>query len=186
MAAIAIALSTVSCDDDKTNGRLDPNAMISLRAGKSTQKINRADSHFSALEIVKQTQQIIFINKPLYPHSIQLSRGFADSQKDYVNERLLMWGTDIIDQQGQWQEEFIGGSDIVLVRHVPNPNILGEETLDTIAYIKNEILKQAYGSVRAAYDRGDYAEVYRLFDKAFTFEPITGPEWQEMRRLGLN
>lgn len=188
---IAILLAASSCDDkNDKNKRLDPDAMISLRMAKNVQNApqtteSRAneDGHLSALEIVKQVREMYFTNRRNYPSSDEMARGFADAQRDFANERLLMWGTDIIDQQGELTPEFIQAENVVLVR-----NDLADFRFkgDTIAYISNATLRAAETVIYAAYAQGDYEQVYKLFDQAYTFIPITGAEWRELQRQGLN
>lgn len=194
---LAAAAALVACDKND-NGRLDPNAMISLRQGKAAPASHaaalagmesRAGEHLSALEIVKQTHTIVFLNKVYYPDSEELSRGFADAQRDFVNERLLMWGDDIIrEDSGELGTTFIYGEDIVLVRIIDGINEVGypDRVRDTIAYIPNATIRAALEAIETAYARKDYNKIYKLFDQAFTFLPITGPEWQALRRQGLN
>lgn len=187
----------VACDKND-NGRLDPNAMISLREGKAAPashaaalagSASRAAEHLSALEIVKQTHSIVFTNNRYAPTSDELSRGFADAQRDYVNERLLMWGDDIINSEyGTLYLGFLYADDVVLVRIIDGITPAGypDRVRDTIAYIPNRVLREAEVAIEAAFNRGDYNKVYKLFDQAYTFLPITGPEWQALRRQGLN
>ena len=176
---LALSLAFVGCEK-KGNKRLDPNATILLRPAKGVQ-LRSSDNpeHLTALEIVQQTVTMIYNNFEIAEDG-EIRRGFADAQRDYDIPALKMWGTDIIDQIGDYQTEFIGGHDFILVR--------GEtfETEDTIAYIPNSVIKEARISIKAAYDAGDYAKVYKLFDTAFTFIPITGEEWRALKAAGEN
>lgn len=190
LAGVAIMLAATGCDDkNKGNGRLDPSAMVSLRYAKTapqtsaTTQESRADGHLTAREIVDQANDICFTNKRLYPDLDQTSRGFSDAQKDYVNERLLMWGSDIINPEtGALTSVFIGGEDMVLRRAVD----IDKDIVDTIAYLSNATLRTAEAAILEAYAREDYTAVYKLFDEAFTFTPITGAEWRELKRQGIN
>lgn len=183
LAIAAACIAATACDKD--NGRLGANAMVSLRAAKGVRaEVVENPEHLSALEIVKLTNDMAFWCPRYYPDNTQgFYRGFADVQRDYANERLLMWGTDIIhDETGVIQNMFIGGEDIVL-RRATDP-VRG--MVDTIAYIPNSTLRAAESAVREAYAKKDYTAVYKLFDTAFTFTPITGDEWRELKRQGLN
>ena len=176
---LALSLAFVGCEK-KGNKRLDPNATILLRPAKGVQ-LRSSDNpeHLTALEIVQQTVTMIYNNFEIAEDG-EIRRGFADAQRDYDIPALKMWGTDIIDQIGDYKTEFINSHDIVLVR--------GEtfETEDTIAYIPNSVIKEARISIKAAYDAGDYDKVYKLFDTAFTFIPITGAEWRALKAAGEN
>lgn len=190
-AAIAIALSTSSCDDDK-NGPLPSSAKISIRADKGALNApanqSRAnEEHLSALEIVKQTHAMWFSNKAVYPNWPFLVYGFSEPQHDYANERLLMWADAIYaeDRGGGYNPNFIEGEDIVLVRLLEVYNDR-PSLFDTIAYIPNSILRTAQPILKDACDRKDFDTLYKLFDEAFRFRPITGPEWRELKEQGLN
>lgn len=187
-AAIAIAAGAMllsSCEKDNKNKQWDPTAMISLRAAKNP-KANaavRAEGHLSPLEIVKQTHNMYYHRGGLDYDQIAF-RGFGEGQRDYANERLLMFGTDVIAQEGNYAPGFIEGHGVVLVRILYNEENIPDP--DTIAYVPNQVLRDAQKIIKPAYDRGDYDLVYKTFDTAFTFIPITGPEWQELKRQGLN
>lgn len=177
---LGIVLLLAGCDKEK-NSKLDPSAMISIRAAQPGRA--SAEGHLTALEIVDQTNDMCFTNKRFYPDSEQLSRGFSDAQKDYVNERLLMWGSDIINPEtGEIYNSFIYAEDMVLQRVVD----LDKDIVDTIAYLSNSTLRSAEAAILEAYAREDYTAVYKLFDEAFTFAPITGAEWRELKRQGIN
>lgn len=183
---IAMLLAASSCED-KNDGRLDPNAKISLRAAKNTPKTadaaTRAEEHLSAREIVERAHTIAFTNKRYIPDSKGITRGFAENQRDIANERLLMYGTDIISYpQGELNNNFIGAEDVVIQGLVN----LELSILDTIAYIPDATLRAAEIAVKEAYAREDYTAVYKLFDSAFTFLPITGAEWRELKAKGQN
>ena len=179
----SILLLAVGCSKDKApdnKGQLDPDAMISLRPAEGARS---ETNHLAALEIVKQAYEISFIHNG-FPGSSHLRRGFADHQRDLnpENPRLLMYGTDIIDQYGEYTSEFIEGHDFVLTRQLS----ITPHLLDTIAYIPNVVIRAAEIAIKAAYADDNYTECYRLFDTAFTFIPITGAEWRALKAEGQN
>lgn len=166
-----------SCEKEPTTkGKLDPNALISIRPA-----VGVKSGYLSAKEIVKNTSTLSF-----YPKNATLpgARGFAPAQRDTVNVRLMMWGTDIIDQFGKYTGEFIEGKDFVFRKNVD----LGHypPIYDTIAYLPNSVITEARGKIITAFADSNFVEVYRLFDVAFTFTPITGPEWRALRAAGQN
>lgn len=175
---VFIALITVmGCEKEPTSkGKLDPNALISIRPAAGVK------SYLSAKEIVKNTWDMSFYNTNMF--TLPLARGFSPNQRDTVNVRLLMWGTDIIDQFGKYTGEFIEGKDFVLrvdVNLTARPPVY-----DTIAYIPNSVITEARTKIQTAFADSNFVEVYRLFDVAFTFTPITGPEWRALRAAGQN
>lgn len=74
-----------------------------------------------------------------------------------------MWGTDIIDQEGKFHKTFIYGTDVYLT----------DNNNDTIGYVPQSVINNARTLIEAAYNDENYTEVYRLFDEAFTFLPIS-------------
>lgn len=175
---IVLAFSLFSCNKEESSNKLDPNAMISLRPEVGT----KAD-YLPSLEIVKQAHQICFYNEEIGTNDLR--RNFIPEHKDLVNVRLLMWGTDIIDQYGQYVTEFINGRDFIINRLLNAPTDWPPR-YDTIAYISNRVIQAARTQIKAAYDAGDYARCYDLFNSAFTFRPVTGEEWRELKANGLN
>ena len=179
---VFILFLAVGCSKDN-NGKLDSNALISLRPAPGV-KSETNPSHLTALEIVEHTLELSFQNLNLLPDGGAWRRGFSDAQRDFdpVSPRLLMWGTDIIDQEGQYVGEFIEGEDFVLTRLLS----INPYKLDTIAYVPNSIIRIAETAIKSAYARKDYRECYRIFDTAFTFTPITGAEWRALKALDQN
>lgn len=168
-----------ACEKDN-KGRLNPNAMISIwPAGHVGTK---AGEHLSNYEIVRQTWDMSFYND-IFPGG-NLIRCFSQAQRDTINNRLLMWGTDIITQQGEYAGDFIEGYDIVIRRDL-NPDPL-KIIYDTIAYVPNSVLSVAKVRIQAAYAEQNYTAVYAIFDSAFVFVPITGAEWRALKAAGQN
>ena len=173
IAVILIA----SCEKEPTSkGKLDPNALISIRPAAGVK------SYLSAKEIVKQTRNISFYNPSI--SGTELTRGFSENQRDTVNVKLMMWGTDIIDQYGKYTGEFIEGTDFVFRKAVNMQAI--PPVYDTIAYIPNSVITNARNQIKTAYADSNFVEVYRLFDVAFTFTPITAAEWRALKKAGQN
>ncbi|OJV18115.1 MAG: hypothetical protein BGO30_03980 [Bacteroidetes bacterium 41-46] len=173
IAVILIA----SCEKEPSSkGKLNPNALISIRPAAGVK------SNLSAKDIVKNTRNISFYNPAI--SGTVLTRAFAEAQRDTINVRLLMWGTDIIDQSGRYTGDFIEGRDFVFRKSVDmnaTPPVY-----DTIAYIPNAIITEARGKIITAFADSNFVEVYRLFDVAFTFTPTSGEEWRALKAAGQN
>lgn len=178
VALVAVALT--ACQDKKDNGKLDPNAMIALNGveAKSTMAANA--ERLTPLEVVKYATVICYWNRAL--QSTHIERGFSEGQRDETNVRLLMFSTDIIGQYGTYEPDFIESEDVILVKGIEFPELI----IDTIAYVPNKVLRDAQKVIKAAYDEGDYATCYAIFNEAFTFIPITGKEWLELKAKGKN
>lgn len=167
-----VAAVCCSCKDDEGNGKLDPNALVYLNGVDRPTKAN-PNLALTVPEIVRECYILSFYNEI---YQSQLQRGWSDNQRDTVNNRLLMWGTDIINQDGYISDEFVTGIDVTFLT----------ENLDTIAYIPNATLRVAEAAIREAYAAGNFAACYELFHTAFTFHPITGAEYKALKAQGLN
>lgn len=202
---LSIILMLAGCE--KKSQRLDPNATIKLRPAAGVKLRAANPDHLTALEIVGQTYSMRWMNVSLNPDA-PLRRGFSESQRDYEYPMLKMWGTDIIRQNGEYEADFIEGEDIILMRHIlirkdgddtiilvadpytvkfdeiPRPGDIVKD--DTIGYVSNQTLQQARNAIKAAYDEGDYENVYRMFDNAFIFHPVTGEEYKILKSQNLN
>lgn len=185
LASVALCVFMFSsCEKGSKGQLLDPNAMISIRpaAGVPSGKAETNPEHWSAERIVRQVNGIYFQNNILDPGATY-GRGFGPQQRDLENMRLLMFGTDIIDQGGYYVTSFIEGENVLLVYIIPS---VIAPLIDTVAYVPNSVLRKAQVEIKAAYDAGDYTTCYSLFDKAFTFIPITGAEWLALKAKGEN
>jgi hypothetical protein len=173
---IGLALAFAGCCEDETGtGLLDPNATIKIRPAASAL---RSTGHLTGLQIVQLTDGMYFQHD-----SVTYERGFSPAQRDTVEPCLKMWATDIIDQEGNYHTRFIEATDCVLIR-IHNLD-QESEWIDTIAYVPNQVLRSAQAIIKPAYDEGDYATCYQVFDSAFVFIPITGAEWRALKEQGL-
>ena len=180
----ALVAILAGCKDEVKVFQLDPNAMISIRpaggAFNASMKVKSTEAHLSALEIVKQTTNMSFYNDSVFGESVCYVN-FAG--RDTINLSLKRWGADIIDIDGNYVSDFIKARDcvFVIIKNDGTPNI----TFDTVAYIPNSTLRDADKNIKFAYTAKDNETVYSLFDKAFTFTPITGAEWRALKALNL-
>lgn len=176
------AATTIACS--KEDGRItDPNAKLSLRPAAGVTLKAGTPTHLTAYEIVKRTTSIAFINEKVY--NLPLSRGFGDDQRDFVNNRLLLFATDVINSDGSLKLDFIEGKDFVL-REMYFSSEINTNKIDTVAYLPNSVVRDAETAIKAAYNSGNYKECYRLMDEAFRFTPITGAEWRVLKEEGKN
>jgi hypothetical protein len=189
IALLTIAIVLFSCSKEETltsSFRLDPEAMISIKADRDAFSSTglRDQKHLTALEIVRQATALYMMNEELFGNQ-GANRLFGDYQRDTVSEvpALKMWGTDIIAQDGTLTLDFITSHDVV-IQHI-DCDITGTIGIDTIAYIPNAVLRVAEDSIRTALKNSDTAAVYRIFNNAFTFRPITQDEWLDLKRQGI-
>lgn len=158
----------ISCDpkpEIEPDNKIDPNAMILLKPAKGVQ-LRSAVPNLTALEIVEQALNIkwksYWFGNQLKDEPLNISRGFGDHQKDYQIPALKMLGIDIISQQGDYYRDFIYGYEVFIT----------DANNDSIAYVPDSVIANARILIEAAYNDGNYEEVYRLFNEAFTFLPI--------------
>lgn len=160
----------ISCDPkDAPNvpkGKLDPNAMITLRPAKGV-KTRSTVKDLTALEIVQQARDITFQTRYFDDMDVgelrNAARGFnEETMKDFNIPALKMLGIDVINAQGEYIRDFTH-AEKVFVRN---------NELDTIGYIPDVVINTARPLIEAAFADKNYTEVYRLFNEAFTFLPI--------------
>ena len=159
----------LSCDpkpeieDDK--GQLDPNAKIVLRPDKSV-RTRAIIGGYTGLQVVQEALNIYWrshwFDNRYYDDEKIIARTFIEELKDYNKPALLMWGTDIISQEGDFYKDFIYGYNVVIT----------DNNNDTIAYIPDAVINTARPLIESAFADENYNEVYRLFNEAFTFIPI--------------
>lgn len=174
---VFIVLFLAGCEKEPTTkGKLDPNALISIRPAAGVK------SYLSAKEIVKNTWDMCWYNSKVA--GTVIVRGFSPAQRDTTNVRLLMWGTDIISIEGKYVPDFIEGNNFLL-RDDIDMNAY-PRVYDTLAYIPNSVIIEARAKIQTALADSNFVEVYKLFDEAFTFTPITGAEWRALKAAGQN
>ena len=197
LLAGAVGLFVGCQKEDK--GRLDPSAMVALNAPKEIQanetmatKADGEQQRLTPRQIVEKATLISYHNYDVNPDGHVIERAFNDQQRDLVNNRLLMFGDDVINSYTNRVEPiYLDGCDFLLViwRYEYKSlwdEVTGSGTLvrDTVAYIPTAIVHDAAEKIRAAHAQGDYTTCYRLFHDAFTFYPITGKEWLELKAKG--
>lgn len=162
------SLAFASCDKKdlpEPKGQLDPNAMITIRPAKGVQ-LRSTVTGLTALEVVEQAVNIKWqsnwFDNRYWEDAKDISRTFIEEHKDYEKPALLMWGTDIITQEGDFYKDFIYGYNVMIT----------DNNNDTIAYIPDAVINTARPLIESAFADENYNEVYRLFNEAFTFIPI--------------
>jgi hypothetical protein len=150
-------------DPNSGKGKLDPNAMITLKPAASARA---AAKGLTGLEVVEQALSIKWqthYGAMGYTDEVKdIGRSFNEQQKDYETPALLMLGVDVITQEGKYERTFTNAFNVFITNNQG----------DTIAYIPDAVINAARPLIEAAYDDENYTEVYRLFNEAFTFLPI--------------
>jgi len=152
-------------DDVLDKGKLDPNAMILIKPAKGVQTRSNVVG-LTGLEVVENAVNIKWqsnwSDNTHWDDVKDIARTFIEEHRDYNKPALLMWGTDIITQNGDYYKDFIYGFNVVIT----------DVNNDTIAYIPDAVINTARPLIEQAYNDENYTEVYRLFNEAFTFLPM--------------
>lgn len=167
---LLVGLLLISCNPEdvpEPKGKLDPNAMIVIKPAKGVQ-LRSTVTGLTALEVVERAtsmklQMRYFDDLDNGQYKIA-GRGFnEETMKDFNIPALKMLGIDVINAQGEYIR------DLTTAKSVYITDING----DTLAYVPDDVINNARPLIEAAYAEENYTEVYRLFDEAFTFLPIS-------------
>jgi hypothetical protein len=97
-------------------------------------------------------------------------RFFAPEQRDTINNRLLLYSTDILTEEGILLPEFIESTQFYLQY----------ENGDTVGYIPQSVIDNAREQIEELYAQERFDEIYELFHSAFTFYTCTGQEYKDI------
>ena len=141
--------------------------------GVEQPKFKSTTTQYSIAEIVRLPNLFIKIYVPEYGKGY---RSFSDKQRDTINNRLLMYATDVLCEDGTLIYDFIGASDVHLQI----------ENGDTVGYIPQSVIDNAREQIESLYAQERYDEIYELFHTAFVFYPCTGEEYKQIVANGEN
>lgn len=163
---LAVALF-VNCDPNdvpEPKGKLDPNAMITIRPAKGVQ-LRSTITGLTALEVVQNAVNIKwtshYAGNAYFETPKHIARTFMDSQRDFNTPSLKMLGVDVITSEGEYYKDLTYATNVVIT----------DVNNDTIAYVPDEVINNARPLIEAAFNSENYTECYRLFDTAFVFLP---------------
>lgn len=164
----------VGCDpqkddiDDKVDpkGKFNPEAMITIRPAKGV-ALRSNVTDLTARQIVEDAYLIEFqshyFDNQHRDDIYYLSRAFGDLLKDLDTPALKMMGIDVINAQGEYLRDFTYSSKVFIT------NTDG----DTIATVPDSVINAARPLIEVAFADSNYTEVYRIFNEAFVFLPIS-------------
>lgn len=185
---LSVLFTIISCsnDDKPKSFILDNNAKVYIKPITKGQKLSFSSktsaTHLTPLEIVKRATTMRFYNFNVTNSDI--ASGFAGKDTLSAVPAFLKYGFEIINVDGVGKPYvdplFIGAQDCVIEIFRSNKDI------DTIAYIPNSVFIEAKLKIENALARQDTTAVYEAFKNSFTFIPITGAEYRELKRQGLN
>lgn len=166
---LLVGLLLISCDPKDipdVKGKLDPNAMIVIKPAKGVQ-LRSTITGLTDLEVVQQAISIKFQTQYLddvkqESMKIAARRFNEETMKDFNTPALLMLGIDVINAQGKYIRDFTCAKNVFIT------DIEG----DTIAFVPDAVINNARTLIETAFADSNYTEVYRIFNEAFTFQPI--------------
>ena len=186
LAVAAVVMAVAACNGkDKPNGRLEQGAMIYVNIKEKGLKAMEGDTNteeklYTPEEVVKEALNFC-LDTP--EGVINGLNGISDEMKDFENNRIKMWGEQIIDRDGELVEYFMKCKNVRICNgKYPDK----DNHRNIIAYIPNKVMQEGWIKIKKAYDAGNYDEVYRLFQEVYTAIPITPSEYQKLRDKGEN
>lgn len=208
---IACALLCAACSDPKPEEKQEEKKPFYAEEGSflylnvknqntmkaDTEKPKGGDLLLSPLNIVKYSETIV--NKDA--NGDEGNFAVAPEMRDVEHSRIKMWSEMVIakrpfKENGQrvdkWtllDDGWIACRNVRLEINNLDPIktddgvVIPAET-KVIAYIPNAKMDEAQKAIRKAWEAKDNEEVYRLFNEAFTFIPITNNEWEALKEKG--
>ena len=185
----AILLTACNPKQEPTQKGLDPSARLYINVRNqpmrdATDKTTVDDPIPTPREVVEQAITFLFTHPRTGQPDCPL--GIDDKQKDYENERIMMWGGMIMNDFNNKEGRLELNDYFFKVRDLRILGVLrdGETEQPIIAYVPNKRMEEAEVSITKAYNEGNYDEVYRLFQELYTAIPTTTARWQELKKKG--
>ena len=199
----AVTALFISCSKDDNKSSYDPFRPVPIRAAAGTRAYIQGNL-LSGKQVVQQTWGM----RGKYPDgtATQGAKPFTDVMRDTINPAFKLLMQDVLPPSPDRKSHILGDvfitlRDVVFERglHVEGKDtvfcgyakdysgtILYPNVTDTVAYVPNAQLIAAEPLVRAAFERGDYDECYRILEKAYSFIPITGAQWRKLKAENKN
>ena len=205
---IACALLCAACSDPKPEEKqeekkpfvLKDNTHLYLNVDNTnTMKAETETTDgvlLSPRNIVKYASRITYTDKD----GLTARLAVDDDQRDLVNNRIKMYAGMIIGPVPhmidgkrtdvyELLDGFIKARDIRLeigrISDITTDDgVLIPANTDVVAYIPNAKMEQAEKDIRAAWEAKDTEAVYKFFNDAYTFIPITQKAWDELKTKG--
>ena len=193
--ALLLGVAFVGCrekpQEKEKQKVLDPGAMLYINVKANPTMKAETDTKdpveypiLTPREVVEQASVFLFTD-PL-SGKIDANLSINDKQKDVENERIMMWGEMIINNEGSKDLSVYHLDDYFFklrdLRILASEKEKGVDNI--IAYIPNAKMEQAEIDIRREYEAGNYDEVYRLFQELYTAIPINNDGWQALKEKG--
>lgn len=187
----AILLTACNPKQEPTQKGLDPSTRLYINVRDNTMKVTNATDTTTAedptptpREVVEQAITFLFTDPETGKPDCPLAVG--DKQKDYENNRIVMWGGMIMNDNNnkegrlELNDYFLKVRDFRILARLQGD----EKEQRIIAYIPNKRMEEAEVAITTAYKDGNYDEVYRLFQELYTAVPTTTARWQALKKKG--
>ena len=171
---------------------LDPSAQLYINVRNNTMKVTNATDTTTTDDPIPTPREVVeragcFACTDPKTGLTDGQLGIVDEQKDYENERIVMWGDMIITDQDRKEagdyhlnDYFLKLRDLRILAPMKD----GETEEPIIAYIPNKRMEEAEVAITTAYNEGRYDDVYRLFQELYTAIPTTTARWQALKAKG--
>lgn len=160
----------ISCKDDNEK-RPDTAPLYINGVDKANKSANK--EALTASEIVRLDSVCLTNTNTHLGGRVDKLFCFGMNNIDTINNRLIMEAVNI-DQ-----------IDNNLFLTNENWFISSWVTEDTLAYVPNAQLIEAYEQIRVLWEKEDWNAIYDIFQNAFSFVPCTGEELRELEKQGL-
>lgn len=187
----AILLTACNPKQEPTQKGLDPSTRLYINVRDNTMKVTNATDTTTAedptptpREVVEQAITFLFTDPETGKPDCPLAVG--DKQKDYENNRIVMCGGMIMNDNNnkegrlELNDYFLKVRDFRILARLQGD----EKEQRIIAYIPNKRMEEAEVAITTAYKDGNYDEVYRLFQELYTAVPTTTARWQALKKKG--
>ena len=208
--AVACALLCAACSDPKPEEKqeekkpfvLKDNTHLYLNVDNTktmkaeTETTDPSDLLLSPHNIVQYADGITYTNED----GLTARLNIRDDQRDLEHNRIIMYAGMIIGPVPhmidgkrtdvyELLDGFIKARDVRIEIGKINPFITDDgvkvpSAVGEVAYIPNAKMEQAEKDIRAAWEAKDTEAVYKFFNDAYTFTPISPKAWNELKAKG--
>lgn len=188
----AVLLTACNPKEEPAQKGLDPSAKLYINVRTNTMKVTNATDTTTTEDPIPTPREVVeragcFACTDPKTGRLDCQLAIGDGQKDLENERIVMWGGQIMNDNNNKEGRLELHDFFFKVRdlRILAPMKDGETENPIIAYIPNARMEQAEIAITTAYKEGRYDDVYRLFQELYTAVPTTTARWQALKKKGL-
>lgn len=188
----AVLLTACNPKEEPAQKGLDPSAKLYINVRTNTMKVTNATDTTTTEDPIPTPREVVeragcFACTDPKTGRLDCQLAIGDGQKDLENERIVMWGGQIMNDNNNKEGRLELHDFFFKVRdlRILAPMKDGETENPIIAYIPNARMEQAEIAITTAYKEGRYDDVYRLFQELYTAIPTTTARWQALKKKGL-